>query len=205
MTAPRQRRAGWIQSASAAVLLMSCLPAWAHVDGAAGVGFFSGLAHPVLGWDHLLAMVCVGLWGAILGRPLVVLLPVAFPVLMLGGAALGMAGVPLPRVEAGIAASVLGLGLAVSLAWRAPVPAALALVAVFGVVHGHAHGTELPDAADPAAYAAGFLLATGLLHLAGVAIGSLWHTRAGSLVIRGLGSVIAGTGLWLLARQLLAV
>lgn len=185
---------------SGPLLALLSLPAMAHVPQGAGLsGFLAGLLHPVLGLDHLLAMIAVGVWGAVLGRPLLWALPVAFPLLMLAGAALGMFGVPLAGVEAGIALSVVVLGLATALAWRAPVALALAVVAAFGLFHGHAHGTELPQSADPAAYAAGFVLETGLLHLAGVAIGSLWRLAAGRALVRAAGAAVCGAGLWLLA------
>lgn len=182
------------------LLALASAPALAHLPQAGGAsGFLAGLLHPVLGVDHLLAMLAVGMWGAVLGRPLVWALPVAFPLLMLAGACLGMFGVPLPRVEAGIALSVAVLGLVIALAWRAPVAVALTVIAAFGLFHGHAHGTELPRSADPAAYATGFVLGTGLLHLAGVAIGSLWRTAAGRAAVRAAGAAVCGAGLWFLA------
>ncbi|TFZ01306.1 HupE/UreJ family protein [Ramlibacter rhizophilus] len=190
---------------AALLLLAASAPLQAHelAAGSAG-GFLAGLSHPVLGPDHLLAMVAVGLWGAVLGRPLVFALPVVFPGLMLLGAALGMAGVPLPQVERGIALSVLALGLAIAAAWRAPMAAALALVAIFGVFHGHAHGMELPGSADPVAYACGFLLATGGLHLAGILVGSLWHRRSGAWLVRGAGAAIGVAGAAFLLLPVLA-
>src|SRR6186713_604314 len=141
------RRLGFLIAA----LLMAC-PAFAHSgEGVAG-GFAAGFLHPLSGLDHLLAMVAVGIWGAFLGRPLVWVLPVAFPLVMVVGGVLGIAGVPLPHVEVGIAASVIVLGLAIATAWRAPVGLAVAIVAIFAIFHGHAHGTELPSAASPEAY-----------------------------------------------------
>lgn len=177
-----------------AVLLAPSL-ALAHVEGA-GVagGFVSGFAHPVLGWDHVAAMVGVGLWGAFLGPPAIWVLPVAFPMTMAAGAALGVLGIPLPAVETGIAASALVIGLMVACAARLPLPAAGAVVAVFALFHGHAHGTELPAAADPFAFAAGFVIATGLLHLAGIGFGLLARWPAGRLAARAGGGVIASLG-----------
>ena len=103
------------------------------------------------------------------------------------GGALGIAGVPMPAVEIGIAASGLLLGLAVALAWRAPLAVAAVLVGAFAVFHGHAHGTELPEAANPVAYSAGFVLCTGALHLAGIAFGELTRLRRGEWLVRGRG------------------
>lgn len=189
--------------AAAAMLLAAAMPAWAHVEQAGGgSGFVAGLLHPVLGPDHLLAMVAVGMWGAVLGRPLVLALPVAFPLLMLIGAALALLGIEVPAVETGIALSVLVLGLAIAFAWRAPLVVAVAVVGAFGVFHGHAHGTELPQSATPAAYAAGFLLSTGALHLAGIAIGLLWPNRTGRRIVQAGGAAIAAAGIWFLAQAM---
>ena len=165
--------------------------------GLAG-GFASGFAHPFGGFDHLLAMVSVGLWGAFLGRPLIIALPVIFPAVMAIGGALGIAGVPLPPVEIGIALSVLVLGAMIAGAVRAPVWLACAIVALFAIFHGYAHGKELPSAADPIGYSLGFVLATGLLHVAGIGIGLLNDRPGGVIVTRGLGGLIAGAGLWFL-------
>ena len=162
----------------------------------------SGFTHPLGGLDHLLAMVSVGLWGAFLGPPLIHVLPVVFPAMMVCGAILAMFGVPLPPVELGIAASVLVLGGCIALSFKAPVWAASLIVAVFAVFHGYAHGKELPSAADPASYSAGFVLATGLLHVSGIGIGLLNRRPKGALAIRGLGGVIALTGIWFLYRAL---
>jgi urease accessory protein len=168
--------------------------AWAH--GALGepTGFGAGFLHPLAGADHLLAMVAVGLWGAILGRPLVAALPVVFPAFMAAGALFGLAGTVLPMAEAGVSASLLGLGLALALAWRAPVLAACALTGVFGFFHGYAHGRELPLSADPAAYCAGFVLATGLLHAAGIALGAARRLPWGDRATRIAGVSMAGLG-----------
>lgn len=190
-----------VRGPAALLLALMALPAFAHVEVAVGgSGFIAGLLHPVLGPDHLLAMVAVGLWGAVLGRPLLVALPIVFPLLMLAGAALALAGVEIPRVEAGIAVSVVALGAAILFAWRAPTAVALALIGLFGLCHGHAHGTELPDSAAPAAYAAGFLLATGVLHLAGVALGLLWTQATGRRVLRATGALVSAAGVWFLLK-----
>lgn len=184
---------------AAVVAAFVATPAWAHAgEGLAG-GFQAGLLHPVLGLDHLLAMVAVGVWGAFLGRPLVVLLPMIFPALMAVGGALGMTGAPFPPVELGIAASVVALGAAILAGWRAPVPIACALVAVFALFHGYAHGAELPRAADPVAYSLGFVLATGLLHVAGIALGLLRQWRGGTGALRVGGGLVAAVGLVFLA------
>jgi urease accessory protein len=180
---------------------MGCLAtvAQAHSGEGGANGFMAGVLHPLTGFDHLLAMVAVGMWGATLGAPLVWALPVAFPMLMVVGGVLGIAGIPVPLVEPGIAASVTILGLAIALAWRAPISIALAIVAVFGVFHGYAHGAELPNAVSPAAFVAGFVLCTGSLHLAGIAIGTLKNIPRGAQALRVGGGLIAAAGVWIFA------
>jgi urease accessory protein len=174
----------------------------AHVGTGLAGGWVSGFKHPFGGVDHLLAMVSVGLWGAFLGRPLIHVLPVVFPAMMVAGAILGMVGAPLPPVEVGIAVSVLVLGGCIALSFRAPVWAACLVVAVFAVFHGYAHGRELPSAADPVGYSAGFVLATGLLHASGIGVGFLSARRKGVVAIRSFGAVIAALGTWFLYRAL---
>ncbi len=169
-------------------------PASAHSGTGLVGGFVSGFLHPLTGWDHLLAMVSVGLWGAILGRPLIVALPVIFPVLMVVGAFLGMINVPLPPVELGIALSVLVLGGVITAGYKAPVWLACTVVAIFALFHGYAHGKELPSAADPAGYSTGFVLSTGLLHIGGIVIGLLNGTEKGKWIVRGIGAAIAAAG-----------
>ncbi|MEZ5809964.1 MAG: HupE/UreJ family protein [Rhizobiaceae bacterium] len=168
--------------------------AMAHSGSAAGSGFWSGLAHPVFGWDHVAAMVAVGLWGAFLGRPAVWVLPIAFPAVMAAGAAAGIAAIPVPAVETGIALSAVVLGLAVLFAVRAPLWLAAVLVGTFAVFHGHAHGTELPDAANPFAYAAGFVAGTGLLHLAGIGFAAFARGGTGAIAVRACGALISLVG-----------
>jgi len=191
---------------TALILTVIAFPAQAHSGTGLAGGFISGFLHPLTGWDHLLAMVSVGLWGAILGRPLIVALPVIFPSMMVVGAFLAMLNLPFPPVEIGIALSVLVLGAVIALAWQAPVWAACVIVAVFALFHGYAHGSELPSAADPVGYSTGFVLSTGLLHLAGIAIG-LVDSRTlagipGRTLIRALGGLIAATGLVFIAMVL---
>ena len=147
-------------------------------------------------------MVAVGLWGASLGRPLITALPVIFPAVMAFGALLAMTGAPQPPIELGIALSVLVLGIAIAAAWRAPVWLACAIVAVFAIFHGFAHGTEIPSLADPIAYSTGFMLATGSLHLAGIGLGTFNTLRGGPVFTRAIGGAIALAGLWFLGLVL---
>jgi urease accessory protein len=147
--------------------------AWAHVESGQAAGLLSGLAHPSRVLDHVLAMLAVGLWGAQLGAPAVWLLPVAFPMMMAFGGMVGLMGLGLPGVEAGIAFSAIMLGAMVLLEARPPLWLAALLVGFFAIFHGHAHGTELPEGASGLLYSIGFVSATGSLHGAGIAIGLL--------------------------------
>jgi urease accessory protein len=125
-----------------------------------------------------------------------------FPAAMAFGGALGIAGIGFPPVELGIAISVVTLGAMVLFAVRAPVVVACAIVAIFALFHGYAHGTELPSAADPVGYSAGFVLSTGLLHLLGITAGLLRSTPAGTIALRTAGGAIALTGAWFVAGAL---
>ncbi len=167
----------------------------AHTDGGISGGFASGFTHPVNGWDHVVAMVAVGLWGAFLGAPAIWLLPVVFPLVMAFGGALGVLGVPVPAIETGIAASAIVLGGMIAFAVRPPLWIAAVIVGTFAIFHGHAHGTELPKAADPLTYSVGFVVATGLLHLSGIAFGSAVRWPAGRIAVQAGGGVIAVLGL----------
>ncbi|MCC6128727.1 MAG: HupE/UreJ family protein [Acidobacteria bacterium] len=174
--------------------------AWAHVGQGRAEGFLAGLSHPVSGLDHVLAMVAVGLWGAQLGAPAIWLLPVTFPMVMAFGGMLGLAGVPLPGVEAAIALSGVLLGLAVLAEFRPPLPVAAAIVGFFAVFHGHAHGVELPAGASGLTYSIGFVVATGLLHAGGIGIGLIHRWTWGRLLLRGAGACVAVAGGYFLWR-----
>ena len=178
--------------------LLLPLTAMAHAQHGLAEGFGSGFLHPISGLDHMAAMMAVGLWGAIIGRPALWVLPLTFPVVMALGGALGIAGIPLPAVESIIALSGLVLGVMVALAVRPPQWLAYTLVAVFAVFHGHAHGTELPEAAAPITYAAGFVLATGLMHLCGILIGQLYEKPKLRWLVNTAGGLIALVGAWFL-------
>lgn len=183
--------------ATALALAAAAPPALAHSEGTAAIagGLLAGMLHPLLGLDHLVAMVAVGLWGAFLGAPAIWLLPVVFPLVMAFGGVLGMAHVPLPSVDVGIAVSGMVLGLMVALAARPPLWVAALIVGAFAIFHGHAHGAELPAAASPLAYSAGFVVSTGLLHLTGIGLGTLVRWPAGRWAVRGVGALIALVGL----------
>jgi urease accessory protein len=192
----------FVAVAIAAAAAFVATPAYAHEGTGLAGGFIAGVLHPLAGLDHMLAMVSVGLWGAFLGRPLVYALPMLFPAAMAFGGALGIAGIGFPPVELGIAISVVTLGAMILFAVRAPVVVACAIVAIFALFHGYAHGTELPSAADPVGYSAGFVLSTGLLHLLGITAGLLRSTPAGTIALRTAGGAIALTGAWFVAGAL---
>jgi len=188
------------RAALAFLPLLIVLPslAFAHTEEGVVGGFISGFLHPIYGPDHVVAMVAVGMWGAFLRNPAIWLLPVVFPLVMAVGGALGVIGMPLPLVEVGIAASAIVLGLMVLLAVRPPLWVAAVLVGAFGIFHGHAHGTELPDASNPLSYAIGFVLATGLMHIAGIAFGMLAGSPRGRIAVRTAGGLISASGIYFL-------
>jgi len=176
------------------LLLLTAAPAWAHQPQGQAAGFFAGLRHPVSGWDHVLAMVSVGLWGAQLGPPAVWLLPVIFPLVMAFGGFLGLLGVPVPGVELGIALSALLLGVMVARQARPPSWVAAALVGLFAIFHGHAHGSELPAGQSALLYSLGFVAATGCLHAAGIGLGLVHRWGWGRVALRLTGAVVAVAG-----------
>ena len=179
--------------------MLATAPAAAHT-GSPGGGFLSGLGHPLFGADHVVAMVAVGLWGAFLGAPAIYTLPIVFPLVMALGGVLGILGLPLPGPEIAIAASAVVLGAMVALAARPPLWVAAAIVGAFAIFHGYAHGAELPAGADAVAYSLGFVVATGLLHLAGIALGLAVRWPTGRIGVRGAGVAIACAGLAFLWR-----
>lgn len=156
---------------SAVLLLAAAMPAYAHVGVGTTSSFTAGFMHPLSGLDHMTVMVAVGLWAALKGGKAIWAWPAAFVGVMLGGGALGMGHVPVPFVEPGILASVVALGLLVALAVDLPVSAGVAIIGLFALFHGHAHGTEVPENAGGLEYMAGFAAATALLHAVGIAAG----------------------------------
>jgi urease accessory protein len=182
----------------AATFWMAVGVARAHIiqPGAAGLG--SGFAHPLTGPDHFLAMFAVGLWGAQMGGRPVWTLPVTFPLIMVVGGIVGILGISLPGTEIGIALSIVALGSAIAFSWRPPEWIALLLISVFAICHGYAHGTELPAAADPADFAIGFVIATGMIHIFGIGVGLVLQKPFAGRACRALGAVIAVAGLYFL-------
>jgi len=189
----------WLVFLAALLLAAMWTPvAWGHVESGQAGGFVSGLSHPVSGLDHVIAMVAVGLWGAQLGTPALWVLPVAFPMMMALGGMFGLVGIPLPGVEVGIAASAVVLGALVLGQMRLPLTAAIAVVACFAVFHGHAHGTELEPGQNALLYSLGFVIATGLLHALGIAVGLVNRWDFGRAALRGAGALVMAGGLYFL-------
>ena len=156
--------------------------------------FVSGFAHPLHGADHLLAMVAVGVWGAMAGGRAVRVWPIAFVAAMLAGFATAAAGVAVPLVEPAIRSSVVVLGLVVALAMRAPLWSGAAIIGLFAFFHGHAHGTEAP-AASLTGYATGLAMATGALHAAGIGLCRAAGGSGGSVALRAMGAAVALGGI----------
>jgi urease accessory protein len=182
----------------AALSAFAATPAFAHTGHDHVFGFMAGLAHPVSGFDHVLAMVAVGLLAALVGGRGLWMIPGSFVGAMLVGGALGWAGLSLPLVEFAILASVVVLGAAVAFGRGVPLAAAMALSAAFAVFHGYAHGAEMPAAASALSYGLGFVSATALLHAVGLGSGLVADRiaqRAGQAAVRVGGGAIAALGL----------
>jgi urease accessory protein len=184
-----------VKARLALVLLLFATPASAHVLQGQGSGFLSGVKHPISGLDHVLAMISVGLWGAQLGAPAVWLLPVTFPMVMAFGGFLGLVGIPLPGVEAGIALSAVLLGAMVACEARPPLWLAAALVGLFAIFHGNAHGTELPSGESGLLYSIGFVIATGCLHGVGIGISLVHRWAWGRIALRIAGAIVSACGI----------
>ncbi|SDG26280.1 HupE/UreJ family protein [Pelagibacterium luteolum] len=192
-------------AAAAITLAAMTAPAFAHLDPVEHGSFMAGFTHPLFGLDHILAMVAVGLWAASVGamdgsHKALWAVPAAFVATMAIGFAAAILGVPLPFVEPVILASVIFIGIMVALALPLPTAGVAAVVAFFALFHGHAHGGEMGEA-GALGYAAGFLVATALLHAAGIALGlvagRLLATTRGAIATRLAGGLTALGGLWL--------
>ncbi|MGO8920511.1 MAG: HupE/UreJ family protein [Stellaceae bacterium] len=177
---------------------LAAAPGWGHPGPVGAGGWSDGFAHPFGGIDHIAAMIAVGLWAAQNGRRAVWLLPGFFALLMTLGAALALAGVSLPGSRDGIAISVAVLGVLLAVAARPILPIGVAVVGLFGLVHGYAHGAEMPESATPMPYALGFLCATGVLQLVGVALGTAAESRIGQRLLPIGAAAIAGIGVTLM-------
>lgn len=182
------------------LLLMAPLSAFAHEGSSLPYGsFIAGLAHPVLGVDHFLAMVSVGILSAQIGGRAIWTVPATFVTVMAVGGLLGWLKVGLTSIELGIAFSVLTLGIAIAADRKLPVLVAMGAVGIFAVFHGYAHGAEMPNVANPVRYALGFMTGTAILHIAGLLIGDIsQHYARGKLLLRVAGAAIASAGTWFL-------
>jgi urease accessory protein len=169
--------------------------AQAHTLGAHDAGLVHGFTHPIGGFDHVLAMIAVGIWATQTGGRAVWLVPASFVVMMVVGGLVGLSGLGLPMIEIGIAGSVLAMGGLIAFSTRLPVAAGMAIVGLFALFHGHAHGTEMPQAASASLYALGFVISTVGLHLTGVGFAHF----AASRMVRYSGAGVAAAGLLLLA------
>jgi urease accessory protein len=196
MSGMRRERLRSALAVALAVLFWSS--ARAHVQHGEASGFVTGFLHPISGWDHVVAMVAVGLWGAQLGPPALWLLPVTFPIVMALGGMMGLLGIPLPGAEVGIALSAIVLGSMVLGEARPRLEIAAVIVGIFAVFHGHAHGTELPEGQSGLSYSAGFVIATGCLHGVGIAIGLVHRWPFGRIALRVAGCAVALAGLYFL-------
>lgn len=187
---------------AAAALALLPGAALAHTGHGDTSGFIAGFSHPIGGLDHILAMVLVGVFAWQLGAWAALwLVPATFVLVMAVGGGLGAMGVEVPFVELGIALSIVVLGAVVAAGVKAPVAVAMGIVGLFAIFHGHAHGAEMPESAGGLAYAAGFMLATALLHCAGIAIGFLvgWiGERTGPVAVRAAGGLAALVGVGIL-------
>lgn len=182
-----------------ALVLGAASMAQAHTFGAHGAGFVAGIVHPFGGWDHLLAMLAVGVWAAQLGGKAQGIVPLAFVTCMIVGGLAAFAGLRSEIAELGILGSVLVFGLLIAAAPRLPLWLPALAVGGFALFHGHAHGLEMPEAASPIAYAAGFVFATVTLHLLGIGLAFGSRRILGPLAVRALGAAATVGGLVLAA------
>ena len=184
------------------VLLLAALivPSLAHAHVGVGEtsGFLHGVGHPLNGLDHICAMIAVGLWAAQMAGRSIWAVPLTFVGVMALGGFSGVIGVNLPFVEMGIVISVLALGVLVAASVRLPLAASVIIVGLFAAFHGHAHGAAMPEASPGLAYAAGFIVATALLHALGIGLGITTQRLARPQVVRFAGIAIALCGGYLL-------
>ncbi len=184
------------------VLLLATLMvpslAHAHVGVSETSGFLHGMGHPLSGLDHICAMVAVGLWAAQMGGRSIWAVTLTFITVMALGGVLGMIGINIPFVEAGIVVSVLTLGVLIAASARLPLAASTIIVGLFAIFHGHAHGAEMPGTASGIAYGAGFLIATAFLHACGIGLGIAIQKLASPKIVRFAGIAIVLCGGYLL-------
>ena len=180
-----------------AILLLPSL-VYAHTGAGHAAGFLHGVGHPIGGLDHLLAMVAVGIWAAQHSGRAVWAVPATFVTVMVIGGAIGITGTAIPFVEEGIVISVLILGVLIAAAVRLPLSASAAIVGLFALFHGHAHGAEMPVALSGVSYGIGFVLTTAVLHFSGICFGASLQKTARLQTVRYAGAAIAIGGVFLL-------
>lgn len=187
------------------LLLLAPIVANAHETHARGNGFMIGISHPVLGLDHLLAMIAVGVVSAMMGGTAIWMIPLIFVTNMLIGSILGGYAIPLPGIEYGIVFSVIALGAVLAIDKQVPKTIIMLLVGYFGVMHGYARGSEMPEMTNLLFYGAGFVMGTVGLHLSGVLIGvGANKVPRGGEILRVTGGAAGCVGLFLLANMLSA-
>lgn len=183
-----------VRAAITILAVFSVMPAFAHPgDHHAATSLLAGFSHPFSGLDHLLTFAAVGLWATHYRNRAAWQLPLLFLAVMAIGAWVALAGVMVPFAETGIAASVVIFGVLIAFAFRMPAWASGVMLALFALLHGYAHGADLPQDGSAALYGAGFILATGLLQSAGFAFGSGFAGKAA----RTVGAAMAATGIYL--------
>jgi urease accessory protein len=190
-----------VRSSVATAMVVTPAVALAHTGVGDTSGLVHGFGHPISGLDHILAMLMVGIFAWQLGGLALCLVPATFVGVMAVGGILGVTGIGVPFVEIGIALSVIVLGAIVAFYVKAPVAAAMGVVGLFAIFHGHAHGAEIPEDVGGVAYAAGFLIATAILHLTGISAGFLIGRAGqhhGSVVVRLVGGLTTAAGVTLL-------
>lgn len=174
-------------------------PSLSYAHQAGESGFLAGLSHPVLGFDHLLAMLCVGALSAQMGGKSLWSVPLSFVSIMLVGGLLGLNEVPLISVEMGISLSVLALGIALTIERKIAPILAMVFVGFFAIFHGYAHGLEMPQLASPVSYVVGFIIGTASIHVVGVLVGlGAEKLTNGAQLLRYIGAGIAGIGFHLI-------
>ncbi len=183
-------------------LFLTLFPLTGFAHAIEGNGFLAGLYHPVFGLDHLLAMLAVGILSTQIGGRAIWFVPASFVVIMLFAGIAGMEALidlTSEQVEMGITFSVILLGFVIALEKNMPILIAMVFVAFFAIFHGYAHGVEVPAKVNPYYFAAGFVISTILIHLAGVLIGLVagrWKSSA--TILRFSGAVMMGMGLQML-------
>ena len=174
--------------------------AFAHTGIDQTAGFLHGLAHPIGGADHLLAMLAVGIWAAQIGGQALWRVTGTFVAVMLLGGLLGIANIPLPFIEEGILVSIVVLGILITGAFKIRLVYSCLLVGVFAIFHGYTHGSEMPTSISAASYALGFVMATAVLHLSGIGLAVLMKKTKVQMMGRFAGSTIALCGVYLASQ-----